>query len=198
MMEEMNNATDSGSTDTVDILDFAEHIQQSASRCKDLLDSWRNFGNKSNSHDEIINVYSLVKEVVTAATPMANAINANIEISADCEETTINGNSTQIFRALQNLVGNAVQALPQYGGQLRIKCTTDKNNLSIQVIDNGSGIHEDKLDNIFKPYFTTKKLSGGTGLGLYMVKTIVEGHLNGEITLISSDEGACFMIVLKQ
>ncbi len=188
MMDEMNSITNNDSRDTIEILDFAEQIQQSAGRCKELLDSWKNFGNKSNNHNEIININSLVKEVVTAATPAVNAINANIEISADCEKTAINGNSTQIFRALQNLVGNAIQALPQHGGMVHIKCTTNENNLSIQVIDNGNGIHEDKLKNIFKPYFTTKKLSGGTGLGLYITQKIIKEH-KGDITLTNNPDG---------
>jgi signal transduction histidine kinase len=186
MIEEMNNAENNNST--VDMLDFIENIQQSSARCKELLKSWKSFGQKSNTNNETIDITSIIKEVADAARPATNAINARIEINADNNPQTIKGNSTQLFRALQNLIGNAVQALPPQNGIVRIKCTADNNSLIIQISDNGSGIHEDKLKNIFKPYFTTKKLSGGTGLGLYITQKIIKEH-NGDIILENNPDG---------
>ncbi|MEA1956306.1 MAG: ATP-binding protein, partial [Campylobacterota bacterium] len=56
---------------------------------------------------------------------------------------------------------------------------------------------KDIISNIFEPYFTTKEEKGGTGLGLYISKMIVEKHLKGRLTVQNNENGACFNIVLK-
>lgn len=66
----------------------------------------------------------------------------------------------------------------------------------IEVIDNGGGIDEDIIDKIFAPYYSTKGPAKGTGLGLYMSKTIVEQHCRGRIKVSNRKEGACFTVEL--
>lgn len=56
---------------------------------------------------------------------------------------------------------------------------------------------EENIENIFDPYFTTKGAKNGTGLGLYMSKTIVEKHLLGSLTVDNDDESACFEIIIS-
>ncbi len=68
--------------------------------------------------------------------------------------------------------------------------------LLLSVEDNGGGIIADNLTTIFDPYFTTKKQSGGTGLGLYIAKIIVEQRMGGKIMAINSPIGAKFIVVL--
>jgi len=68
----------------------------------------------------------------------------------------------------------------------------------IRVTDNGIGISEDILDRVFEPYFTTKEQSRGTGIGLFMSKIIVEGHLNGRLSADSTSHGAVFTIDLPK
>lgn len=68
--------------------------------------------------------------------------------------------------------------------------------VSLTLYDNGGGISDDVLSKIFIPYFSTKNKKNGTGLGLYMTKTIIEQHHNGEILVEQRDHGVAFIIHL--
>ncbi|HNN11881.1 MAG TPA: ATP-binding protein, partial [Bacteroidia bacterium] len=112
-------------------------------------------------------------------------------------EAIVNGDWEQTLRAFGNLIKNAVQAIPEnQQGLITIHLTKEHKQFYISITDNGKGITEEAKQKIFTPNFTTK--SGGTGLGLAMVKSIVE-NMQGKISFESEyGKGTTFKIELSE
>jgi len=105
------------------------------------------------------------------------------------------GDQSQLLQVLVNLVVNSIQAMPD-GGSLNIKTETERGGVCLSVEDTGIGMDEATLKKMFIPFFTTKDVNEGTGLGLSVVHGIVTSH-GGTIDVTSEPgRGACFKIHL--
>jgi nitrogen fixation/metabolism regulation signal transduction histidine kinase len=104
---------------------------------------------------------------------------------------------TQWVRVITNLVQNALQSVPKdRTPQIGVQLTTEPNQTLLTIMDNGNGISSDIKEKVFEPKFTTK--TSGMGLGLGIVKNIIESH-NGTIEYVSSlKKGTTFTIVLPR
>jgi two-component system NtrC family sensor kinase len=102
---------------------------------------------------------------------------SGIEVVVETDEglPTVNGDPAQLNQVFVNVVVNAIQAMPD-GGTLIIKTLFQNGWVSILVADTGQGIEEENLEKIFLPFFTTKEVDEGTGLGLSVVYGIVNEH----------------------
>jgi PAS domain S-box-containing protein len=119
----------------------------------------------------------------------------NIRINSQYEEglVIVAIQDDQFTRIIQNLINNAVEAMPR-GGSLTVKLTARRDHAYIDVIDSGYGIPKNQVDNIFKPFNSTKP--GHSGLGLAFCKNAVES-LGGSLTLKStSEKGTTFRLML--
>lgn len=129
-----------------------------------------------------------------------NETTRDIDIDFSCqEELWIKANEQRISEVMTNLLKNAAEAINNAGiekGRIRINVKSMENEVILRVEDNGPGIEEDNVSQIFQPFFTTKKK--GTGLGLAVVEQIVMEH-EGRINVLQSDiGGVCFEIVFPQ
>jgi len=90
----------------------------------------------------------------------------------------LQGNAQQIEQVVVNLLVNALHALPdkERGVTLLTRQTEDGKNAVLEVRDEGVGISENNLAHIMEPFFTTRRESGGTGLGLSVSSRIVKSH----------------------
>ena len=118
----------------------------------------------------------------------------NNEIS---DSTTVFADKDQLIRVFNNLIKNAVQSIPEgKKGKIEISLSKKNNHVLISVKDNGTGISDEVVDKIFVPNFTTK--TTGMGLGLAMVKNIVEG-CDGRIWFITKENlGSTFFVSLPE
>jgi signal transduction histidine kinase/putative methionine-R-sulfoxide reductase with GAF domain len=118
-----------------------------------------------------------------------------IELAIDTK-VTARFDETRVARAVQNLARNAVEAMGDKPGVLRIYARMDGDDLLIGVSDTGPGIPEEIQGRMFQSFVTAGK-QGGTGLGLAIVKKIVQEH-KGTVTVQSTPEGATFELRLPQ
>ena len=105
----------------------------------------------------------------------------DIEVSCDSDiDYKIIGDKDQILRVFNNLIKNAIQAIPKdREGLVKVSVLKEDDAILVSIKDNGNGISKENQDKIFVPNFTTK--NSGMGLGLAMVQKIIE-NMNGEIT----------------
>ena len=114
------------------------------------------------------------------------------------EVPSIRGQPRQIGQVLVNLIVNAAQSLPAQGGVVKISTCTEPGEVLVRVSDNGAGMSEETLGKLFQPFFTTKPVGVGTGLGLAVAYGIITGH-GGRIEAQSQlGQGSCFTIRLPR
>ncbi|MGB6329894.1 MAG: HAMP domain-containing sensor histidine kinase [Halarcobacter sp.] len=110
---------------------------------------------------------------------------------------TLNGYKNEYTQVLINIINNAKDILIQRKikePKIKIIVSETKKDVLISIEDNAGGVKVDPIENIFKPFFTYEKI-GGTGIGLFMSKLIIENNMNGMILLENTKDGALFKII---
>ncbi|MDZ4142846.1 MAG: sensor histidine kinase [Methylotenera sp.] len=139
-----------------------------------------------------LNLTELVSRTIALLKTQAQAKNISIKFSQR-QKILAYADSDQITQVLMNLLMNAIQILPQ-GGQVEISLDSQADKIVLSVADNGPGISSHNQSQIFEPFFTQR--SGGVGLGLAVVRQIVQAH-GGEISYQPSQaNGAEFIVTL--
>ncbi len=120
---------------------------------------------------------------------------AKIELDLGEDLASFKGNAQKIEQVLVNLIVNAGQAMPDdRKGRIVVRTREEEGRIVVQIEDNGCGMNEKTLKQIFDPFYTTKRAKGGTGLGLAIAYRIVEEH-GGNISVNSEPgKGTTFTI----
>lgn len=181
--------------DNEEIRDTTESILEQTRYLSQTIDDFRNFF-KPNKEKEIISPKDIIDETLKIMDKSLenNAINFELEV-VDNEKVQVY--SRELLQVFINIIKNAKEALVSNNIEnKKIKVTIFKKNdmIRTRISDNACGIDEKLIEKIFDPYFSTKDEKSGTGLGLYMCKTIVNKHLNGEIGVYNWNNGACFYV----
>jgi PAS domain S-box-containing protein len=124
-----------------------------------------------------------------------NRIQVRLELDDQCPK--VHADADQMNQVLINLIMNAVHAMPE-GGTLRIGMAPANEMVRLTVADTGHGIPPEVMANIFNPFFTTKEFGKGTGLGLTVVKGILEEHGASIAATSEPGKGTTFTIMLPK
>jgi len=162
------------------------------------IDDFRNFF-KPDKEKEIVSICDPINKALKIVKASMSSKDIEIVTNFNCKDNILiyqNELMQVILNILKNSEDNFIEKNIQ-NGKIEIITSKKDNNYIIEIFDNGGGIPKDILPNIFDPYFSTKSEKNGTGLGLYMSKTIVEEHHNGELSVVNTSIGVCFKIELE-
>ncbi|THB75988.1 MAG: PAS domain S-box protein [Desulfobulbaceae bacterium] len=191
------------------IKDDLQEIFQASMRAKELVNQILTFARKSDEEKVILNINDLAQETLTF---IRSSLPSSIKIDADISSTySILASASHIHQVIMNLCTNGAQAMEKDGGTLTITVSNYTSNetpppglehlqpgkyIQIEVSDTGKGIPDTIIDSIFEPYYTTKDIGKGTGIGLSVIHGIVQEY-NGDISVVSKvGKGSTFRVLL--
>jgi signal transduction histidine kinase len=170
------------------------------------IDDFRHFF-KPTSEDESFDIADAVEESLQlfSAQLKNNEIAVTLGTASEAD-TTITGNSNHLRQVILNLLSNAIDAIKErkerqpgkYRGQIFLQIEAMPDRFRITVEDNGSGIEPEAIEHVFEPYFTTKEQGKGSGIGLYMSRTILQNYFGATLNLIPREEGVRAEILLPR
>lgn len=172
-------------------LDF---IDSSVNRASNIIDNILNFSRLSSNKKESVNLQHIIEKIIEMHNDIIKKENIKVSVTSNIKQE-MNFSSESIEHIILNLISNAVDAM-ENGGNLSISANLENDNIIIVCEDDGCGIDDNNIHNIFNPFFTTKELGKGTGLGLFIVYSEVE-KLGGKIDVQSKlGEGTIFTIII--
>ena len=184
-------------------IELSDKISSYAQHLSSTIDDFREFF-KTNKEKRKISYTVLVQSVLGIIEESIENKNITLvkELNSDIIFYTY---PNEIKQVILNLIKNAEDVLLEKEIKNPTITITTKDNI-LSISDNGGGVSKDIIDKIFDPYFSTKTKKDGTGLGLYMSKTIIEEHCGGSLSvsndvIIDQDgkpsSGAVFTIELR-
>ncbi len=179
------------------LTDSVDQIGIQINRCAKITQGLLKFARKTDSSRQMVEMQKFLPEVVKMVEQRAYLENIRIIQDLDPDIPAIKSDPSQLQQVFLNLLNNAIHALKgREPAEIRIRYTQQSPDITVAVADNGCGISPEDMEKIYLPFFTTKPVGQGTGLGLSTVYGIVNG-LGGEITVESEiNAGTVFNVRL--
>ena len=181
-----------------DIDDIISESKDGINRIENIVKSLLGFARKASSSE--FNEYDINSNIKSTITIAYNEIKYYAKVEENLEEVpTIRALEGEINQVLLNMLVNAAHAIKSKGiqGTIKIHTYCENNHVKCEITDNGTGISEENISNIFNPFFTTKPVGTGTGLGLSISHDIIVNKHSGTIEVNSKlGEGTTFIISL--
>lgn len=183
-----------------DLRNTLDLIVKHSRHIKELTRGYMNLGKIENAKQRNLLMSEVIHSTVKSLTPLGQLKHVNLIESYFKGESEVNGDFTSLEQVFRNLILNAVHAtsaIPLRKIEVGIKSSSESGFSEAYVSDNGNGIPPNVIDKIFDPYFSTKKKDEGTGLGLAVVKDIIEVIHKGKVSVESEiDKGTIFKILI--
>lgn len=193
-VQQLQKSWDDKSTDWNERLNrFTQSMIEQIESLNKIASEFSDFAKMPKAINEITDLVQLIENAVSLYIDYKITINFDKPENKQC---LVFVDKSQIIRVLNNLIKNSMQAVQEKNGIINIKLIENKESYIIEIADNGIGISEEQKNRIFSPNFTTK--TGGMGLGLAMVKSIIESY-NGKIWFESKKNiGTTFFVELPK
>ena len=176
-----------------------ELIVEQTKRCKNIVSGLLNFARKNQVNLTETNIINFTKSSIKS---IIKADTIKVILNSNLSDPIAMIDKDQMMQVLTNLEKNAIEAMPN-GGELKIELNGNKNEIEFNICDSGVGISKENMEKIYTPFFTTKELGKGTGLGLPLIYGIVKMH-KGQISANSNTDpdkgptGTSFKIVIPR
>ena len=178
---------------SLEISGLLNEIESSASRISDLVRAIKEYTFMDQAPLQNVDV---VKTLENTLTILNHKLKHGVTVSRDYRDTSLSVNSfgSELSQVWTNLIDNAIDAMGGQG-ELYVRAYRDDNCVVVEIADNGPGISPEVMPHIYEPFFTTKGVGEGTGLGLDTVKRIIRKH-HGTIQVRSKPGDTCFQVWL--
>lgn len=172
-----------------------EVIERASRRIEEIAKRMLDFSKKRTRRTDTCEINELISDALRFVQPYLRTQYIDVQIQLDQDLPPVELDRWQMVQGIVNLLQNAADAMAEAEKRvLSIASKVEGNAVKIVVSDTGNGIVAANVQRIFEPFFTTKG-ERGTGLGLFIVKQVVEGH-NGSITVETGSCGTTFVISL--
>jgi len=182
------------------VQDLSSMLMINLNNTKNLVNSFKNIAVDQAIEDiRVFNVKKYFEEILLALKGITKKTNIKIYFTCD-DSVFIKSYPGYFSQILTNFINNSV--LHGFDkdeeGEIYIDIFNANKNIRLIYYDTGKGIKEENKDKIFEQYFTTRKGAGGTGLGLHIIKKIVNDKLDGSIRLNHKEKGVEFLIIVPK
>jgi two-component system sensor histidine kinase HydH len=167
-------------------------IIEESVRLNNIITDFLNFAKPKSPHLAACKIEDVLEKNIKFLAPQIKEEGYIIKKHYDDDLPEINADADMLYQAFLNILINAMQAMPE-GGIIYVKLSAENNAVTILFEDEGEGIPEDIMDKIWDPFFTTK--AKGTGLGLGIVRNIIESH-EGNVIIGTRPNTGTFVKVL--
>jgi two-component system, NtrC family, sensor kinase len=183
-----------------DLVDDLKFSLKELKRAGDIVRSLLGLSRQTDTYCESVQIHGLIDDALRVLHNSCKLLPVTVEKRYAEAMPDVEGNFSSLGQVMVNIVKNALQSLPEQGGRIILTTHYDNKNdeIAIKCSDTGRGISELELKDIFKPFFTTKEVGEGTGLGLYLSHELIRRH-GGNITVESRvGRGSTFTICLPR
>jgi signal transduction histidine kinase len=178
---------------SLEISGLLNEIESSASRISELVRAIKEYTFMDQAPLQNVDV---VKTLENTLTILNHKLKHGVTVRRDYRDTSLSVNSfgSELSQVWTNLIDNAIDAMGGQG-ELQVRAYRDDSSVVVEIADNGPGISPEVMPHIYEPFFTTKGVGEGTGLGLDTVKRIIRKH-HGTIQVRSKPGDTCFQVWL--
>ena len=167
-------------------------------RAKSIVKSLLDLSRQTQTYSEAVNINLVVKDALRILYNQYKYLSLDIIENYDQNLPNVQGNFANLGQVALNIIQNAIQAVMDFSGTIFLHTRFDDKARQVvfECCDTGPGIPESIRNDIFKPFFTTKAVGKGTGLGLYICHEIIQKH-GGTLTFREhASKGVCFAVHL--